>query len=455
MHDFHYVGPQLYCEGVALASLVRKYGTPLYVYSQKTLSDHFQKLDHAMGAVDHMVCFATKSNSNLSVLRVLAGLGSGFDIVSGGELQRVVAAGGDPRKCVFAGVGKTEHEIEFAVKQGVYSFNAESEPELERIDQVARRLKKIAPVAVRVNPDVEAHTHKKITTGTYQNKFGVAFDQVEAVYARASRLKHVRLRGLQMHIGSQITEVSPFQESVRKVSPLVTRLRDRYGLEFLSIGGGLGIIYNPALASGEVNWWNSAEAKKILTPKSYADRLLPMLKPLGLRILLEPGRFISGNAGVLITRVEYVKRTGSKNFLIVDAAMNDLIRPAFYEAYHEIVPLTRRNGGRTKADVVGPICESGDFFCQDRPLPKTTQGEHLVLMSAGAYGSVMASNYNTRALAAEVLVNGRKAALVRERQELSEIWGRENLAEWLAHKPETRNPKSERNPKAEIRKGKP
>jgi len=202
MHDFHYVGPQLYCEVVALASLVRKYGTPLYVYSQKTLSDHFQKLDHAMGAVDHLVCFATKSNSNLSVLRVLAGLGSGFDIVSGGELQRVVAAGGDPRKCVFAGVGKTEHEIEFALKQGVYSFNAESEPELERIDQVARRLKKIAPVAVRVNPDVEAHTHKKITTGTYQNKFGVAFDQVEAVYARASRLKHVRLRGLQMHIGS-------------------------------------------------------------------------------------------------------------------------------------------------------------------------------------------------------------------------------------------------------------
>jgi diaminopimelate decarboxylase len=454
MHDFHYVGRQLYCEGVALSSLVRKYGTPLYVYSQKTLTDHFQKLDRAMGSVDHLVCFATKSNSNLSVLRVLAGLGSGFDIVSGGELQRVVAAGGDPRKCVFAGVGKTEQEIELALKQGVYSFNAESEPELERIDQVARRLKKIAPVAVRVNPDVEAHTHKKITTGTYQNKFGVAFDQVEAVYARASRLKNVRLRGLQMHIGSQITEVSPFQEAVRKVSPLVTRLRDRYGLEFLSIGGGLGIIYNPALASGAVDWWNSAEAKKILTPKSYADRLLPLLKPLGLRILLEPGRFISGNAGVLITRVEYVKRTGSKNFLIVDAAMNDLIRPAFYEAYHEIVPLIRRNGGRAKADVVGPICESGDFFCQDRPLPKTAQGEHLVLMSAGAYGSVMASNYNTRALAAEVLVSGRKAALVRERQELNEIWGREQLAGWLEQKSEIRNPKSERNPKAEIRKGK-
>src|SRR5580765_8464772 len=289
MHGFHYVGKKLYCERVAIEALAKKFGTPLYVYSQGTLTDHFRKLDRAFAPLDHLVCFAMKSNSNLAVLRVLKNLGSGFDIVSGGELQRVIAAGGDPRKCIFAGVGKTEQEIEFALKQGVYSFNAESEPELERIDQVARRLKKIAPVAVRVNPDVEAHTHRKITTGTYQNKFGVAFDKVEAVYARASRLKHVRLRGLQMHIGSQITEVSPFQEAVRKVSPLVTRLRDRYRLEFLSIGGGLGIIYNPALASGGVNWWNSAEAKKILTPKSYADRLLPLLKPLGLRILLEPG----------------------------------------------------------------------------------------------------------------------------------------------------------------------
>ena len=431
MHDFHYVGGKLYCEGVSLESLVRKYGTPLYVYSQKTLTDHFQKLDRAMGSIDHLICFATKSNSNLSVLRVLASLGGGFDIVSGGELQRVIAAGGDPRKCIFAGVGKTETEIEFALKKGVYSFNAESEPELQRIDRIARRLKKIAPVAVRVNPDVEAHTHKKITTGTYQNKFGVAFDQVDAIYGRASRLKNLRLRGLQMHIGSQITEVNPFQEAVQKVSPLVTRLRDRYGIEFLSIGGGLGIIYNPALASGGPAWWSSSRAKKILTPKTYADHLLPLLQPLGLRILLEPGRFISGNAGVLITRVEYVKRTGSKNFLIVDAAMNDLIRPAFYEAYHEIIPLVRRNGSLVKSDVVGPICESGDFFCQDRPLPRTAQGEHLALMSAGAYGSVMASNYNTRALAAEVLVHGRKTALVRERQDLSEIWNNEKLAGWL------------------------
>ncbi len=431
MHDFHYVKQQLHCEGVGLESLARKFGTPLYVYSQKTLTQHFQKLDRAMGAVDHLVCFATKSNSNLSVLRVLAAQGSGFDIVSGGELQRVLAAGGDPSTCVFAGVGKTEAEIEYALKQGVYSFNVESEPELERIDRVARRLRRFAPVAVRVNPNVEAGTHKKITTGTYQNKFGVAFEKIEEVYARASRLKNLRLRGLQMHIGSQITEVNPFEEAVRKVSPLVERLRDRYALEFLSIGGGLGIVYKPALASGDAGWWASAEARKILTPQSYAQRLLPLLQPLGLRILLEPGRFISGNAGVLITRVEYVKRTGSKNFLIVDAAMNDLIRPAFYEAYHEIVPLTRANGGLIKSDVVGPICESGDFFCQDRPLPKSSQGEYLALLSAGAYGSAMASNYNTRALAAEVLVNGRQAALVRERQPLSDIWQHEKVAPWL------------------------
>lgn len=431
MHEFHYLNGKLYCEDVAVESLVRKFGTPLYIYSQKTLTDHFQKLDRAMSPVDHLICFATKSNSNLAVLRVLARLGSGFDIVSGGELQRVMAAGGDSGKCVFAGVGKTEEEIEFALEQGVYSFNAESEPELERIDRVARRLKKTAPVAIRINPDVEAHTHKKITTGTYQNKFGIAFEQIEGVYRRASRRKNLRLRGLQMHIGSQITEVAPFEEAVRKVTPLVTRLRNRFGLEFLSIGGGLGIVYDPALASGVPAWWKSAKAKKILTPQTYAERLLPLLQPLGLRILLEPGRFISGNAGVLVTRVEYLKRTGAKNFLIVDAAMNDLIRPAFYEAYHEIVPLTRTNGAVIKSDVVGPICESGDFFCQDRPLPKAGPGDYLAILSAGAYGSVMASNYNTRALAAEVLVDGKQAALVRERQKLTEIWEHEKLAPWL------------------------
>jgi diaminopimelate decarboxylase len=431
MHGFHYRGKKLYCEGVAVESLTKKFGTPLYVYSQGTLTDHFQKLDRALAPVDHLVCFAMKSNSNLAVLRVLANLGGGFDIVSGGELQRVIAAGGDPRKCIFAGVGKTEEEIEFALKKGVYSFNAESEPELERINRVAARMKKIAPFAVRVNPNVEAHTHAKITTGTYQNKFGIAFEKIEAVYARAAKLKNLRARGFQMHIGSQITDVNPFEKAVSKVLPLVQRLKDKYCLEFFSIGGGLGIVYKPALASGTTQWWNSKQAKNILTPQKYADRLVPLLKPLGLRILMEPGRFISGNAGILVTRVEYVKRTGAKNFLIVDAAMNDLIRPSFYEAYHEIVPVTHRNGGMINTDVVGPICESGDFFAKERPLPKLGEGDHIALLSAGAYGFVMASTYNTRSLAAEVLVNGAKAAVVRERQAVEDIWAGEKIAGWL------------------------
>ena len=431
MHDFRFVGDQLFCEGVSLAALAKKCGTPFYVYSQHTLTDHYQKLDAALAPVEHLVCFAMKSNSNLSVLRVLANLGSGFDIVSAGELQRVLAAGGDPAKCVFAGVGKTAAEIEFALKAGVYSFNVESEPELLRINQVAAKLKKIAPIAVRVNPNVEAHTHAKITTGTYENKFGIAFEAVAGVYARAAKLKHIWLRGLQMHIGSQITETTPFELAVKKVLPLVAQLKRKHALEFFSVGGGLGIVYDPMLASGQPAWWQTAAAKNILTPASYAARLLPLLQPLGLKILMEPGRFISGNAGALVTRVEYVKRTGKKNFVIVDAAMNDLIRPAFYDAYHEIVPLTKTGGAPVKSDVVGPICESGDYFCKDRPLQKVGEGDGLALLSAGAYGAVMGSNYNARTLPPEILVNGKKWAVARERQAVENIWADEKVAAWL------------------------
>ena len=431
MHQFRYVENKLFCEGVAIESLVKKFGTPLYVYSQATLEDHFQKLDMAMTPVDHLVCFAIKSNSNLSVLRTLANLGSGFDIVSDGELHRVIKAGGDPRKCVFAGAGKTTAEIEFALKQNVYCFNAESEPELERINQVAARLKKIAPVAVRVNPNVAADTHHKITTGTYEDKFGIAFEQIEGVYARAAKLKNLRLCGVQMHIGSQITETTPFEKAVQKMLPLVTKLKARHGIEFFSVGGGLGIVYKPALASGSPAWWKTAATKNILTPDKYAARLLPLLQPLGLRILMEPGRFISGNAGILVTHVEYVKRTGRKNFVIVDAAMNDLIRPAFYEAYHEILPLNRKPRPTMSSDVVGGVCESGDYFCKDRVLPKFAAGEHLALMSAGAYGFVMASNYNSRPLTCEVLVNGKKFAVARERQAMKEIWSGEKVVSWL------------------------
>ncbi len=431
MHDFRYVGKKLFCEGVAVETLAKKFGTPLYIYSQRTLTDHFQKLDRALAPLDHLVCFAMKSNSNLSVLRTIANLGGSFDVVSAGELQRVIAAGGDPRKCVFAGVAKTEAEIEFALRKGIYSFNAESEPELQRINKIAARLKKFAPVAVRVNPGVDAYTHAKITTGTYENKFGIAFEKIEGVYARASKLKNLRLRGLQMHIGSQVTKTSPFEEAVKKVSPLVRQLAEKFELEFFSIGGGLGIVYEPALASGSNSWWKSAAAKNILTPQKYADRLVPLLKPLGLKILLEPGRFISGNAGILVTRVEFVKRTGKKNFVIVDAAMNDLIRPAFYDAYHEIVPLTKKAGAMIASDVVGGICESGDYFAKDRPLPKVGEGDLLALMSAGAYGSVQSSNYNARPLAAEILVNGKKYAVARERQPVKEIWRGEKIVAWL------------------------
>ncbi len=431
MHYFHYAKNELACEEVTIASLVKKYGTPLYVYSQRTLAEHFQKLDAALGSLDHLICFAMKSNSNQGVLRVLANLGAGFDIVSEGELRRTIAAGGDAAKCVFAGVGKTEGEIRFALESGVYSFNVESEPELERIDRVARAMRVRAPVAVRVNPNVDAHTHAKITTGTYENKFGVAFERIEAVYARASKLKNLHLRGLQMHIGSQLTEVAPFETAVRKIVPLVQKLQRRHGLEFFSIGGGLGIRYQDALASGAADWWERPENAQILTPARYASTLVPLLAPLGLRIMIEPGRFISGNAGILVTRVEYVKKTGRKNFVIVDAAMNDLIRPAFYDSFHEIVPLRKRGGARIASDVVGPICESGDYFCKDRPLPKVGEGDYLALLSAGAYGSVMGSNYNTRGFPAEVLVHGRQEALVRERQPLADIWAYERTPQWL------------------------
>ena len=431
MHDFRYIGKKLFCEGVAVEALARRFGTPLYVYSQRTLTGHFRRLDAAMSPVEHLICFAMKANSNLSVMRALANLGSGFDVVSAGELQRVMAAGGDPRQCVFAGVGKTEDEIAFALRQNIYSFNAESEPELLRINRVAARLNKIAPVAVRVNPGVDADTHAKITTGTYENKFGIQFERVEGVYARARKLKNLRLRGLQMHIGSQVTKTSPFEQAVRKVLPLLKRLQERYALEFFSIGGGLGIVYQPALASGAAAWWKSPAARDILTPEKYAARLLPLLQPLDLKILMEPGRFISGNAGILVTRVEYVKRTGRKNFVIVDAAMNDLIRPAFYDAYHEIVPLTRKTGVQISSDVVGPICESSDFFCKDRLLPRVGEGEYLALLSAGAYGFAQASNYNTRPQAAEIMVNGKRAAIARKRQPVKEIWSGEKVVAWL------------------------
>jgi diaminopimelate decarboxylase len=431
MHDFRYRSGKLFCEGLDVEALAKRHGTPLYVYSQATLTGHVERLSAALAPLDHLICFAVKSNSNLAVLRALANLGAGFDIVSEGELRRVIAAGGDPRKCVFAGVGKSEAEIAFALRQGIYCFNAESEPELQRIDRVAARLKRKAPVALRVNPNVDAKTHAKITTGTYENKFGIAYEQIERVYARAAQLKHLRVRGLQMHIGSQLTDVQPFDAAVRKVVPLTQRLAKKYPLDFLSIGGGIGIVYESALSSGQPDWWRRPAARRIITPVKYATALVPLLLPLRMKILLEPGRYVAGNAGILVTRVEYVKRTGRKNFVIVDAAMNDLLRPAFYNSFHEITPLRQRRGSLIRSDVVGPICESGDTFCKDRPLPKVKAGDYLAFFSAGAYGFVMASNYNSRPMAAEVMVFGKQSSLVRRRQKAADLWRDERLPSWL------------------------
>ena len=430
MHKFRYVRNQLHCENISIRSLAKKHGTPLYVYSSQTLIDNFNRLHKSVAPLDHLICFAMKSNSNLGVINTLATMESGFDTVSGGEIQRVIAAGGDPRKCVFAGVGKTEDEISFALSKNIYCFNVESEPELTRINQIANKLKKKAPIAIRVNPNVDAKTHKKITTGTYENKFGIAYEKIAAVYARANKLKNIKLRGLQMHIGSQLTQVKPFEEAVRKVAPMAAKLKTKYGIEFLSIGGGIGIMYEDALASGDPKWWKRKEAKNILTPEKYADTLVPLLKPLGLKVLLEPGRFIAGNAGILVTRVEYVKRTGKKCFAIVDAAMNDLIRPAFYESYHEIVPVKQSRNRPIATDVVGGICETGDTFCKNRLIPRIEEGDLVAMLSAGAYGFVMAGTYNTRPLPAEVLVAGKNAAIVRKRQKVKDIWDGESVAPW-------------------------
>ena len=424
MHGFSYTNGSLYCEDVELATLAAEHGTPLYVYSAATIRGHYRRLDAALAGLDHEVAYAVKANSNLAVLRLLAAEGAGFDIVSGGELFRVIKAGGDPAHCTFAGVGKTRDEIVYALEQGIYSFNVESEEELRYLNQVAADLGVIAPVAVRVNPNVDAQTHKYISTGKSENKFGVDFGAIAGLYDRAAAaLPNIRLRGLQMHIGSQLTSIAPFIEAVDKVAPLACQLKERHGIEFWSIGGGIGIIYQQSLESGRADWWqNQPLQARPLTAERYGAELVPRLQQLGLKILVEPGRFIVGNAGVLLTRCLYEKKGAAKTFKIVDAGMNDLIRPALYEGHHEIVPLLQpADTHKTVVDVVGPICESGDFFCQNRELPDFQPGQCVALMSAGAYGFAMASNYNSRPLPAEILVDGAQATVVRKRQTLDDL----------------------------------
>jgi diaminopimelate decarboxylase len=434
MHSFRYRNGQLYCEDVDLTRVAADFGTPTYVYSAGTILDHYTRLDTALAPLDHLICYAVKANSNRAILNLFANTGAGFDIVSGVELYRALAAGGDPAKCTFAGVGKSEEEIEYALEQCVYSFNVESEAELERIDRIAAVKKTRAPIALRVNPDVDPHTHEYISTGSHENKFGIAVDRIRAVYERASKMRNIEIVGLQMHIGSQITEAKPFESAIGKTEPVVRELKSKYGIKFFSVGGGMGIVYRRALESGSGAWWHDHSGEpSAFSVRDYADAIVPRLRELDLRILVEPGRFLVGNAGVLLTRVRYIKKSGAKKFAIVDAGMNDLIRPALYHSYHEILPVTDPSasmGTRERIDIVGPVCESGDFFALDREMSKVHEGDLLAIMSAGAYGFVMASNYNSRPLPAEALVRGDKFALIRKRQTREDLTREEVDASW-------------------------
>jgi diaminopimelate decarboxylase len=427
VHSFRYHNGSLHCEGVNLERVAEKYRTPLYVYSAGTILDHYRRLNSALSEIDHLICYAVKANSNRTIINLLSREGAGFDIVSGGELFRVLAAGGDPQRCTFAGVGKSQEEIEYALDQRVLSFNVESEAELAYIDRIARSKGVRAPIALRVNPDVDAGTHRYVSTGRNENKFGIALGRVAEVYERAAQMPNIAIRGVQIHIGSQITEAAPFAEAITKITPLILRLRERYPLEFFSVGGGIGIVYESSFASGSGDWWSEKDRVRAtttlpLTIHDYVAAILPLLRAIGLRVLLEPGRLLVGNAGVLLTRVRYIKRTEHKKFVIVDAGMNDLIRPALYQSYHEIVPVREaQDSTRESVDVVGPVCESGDFFAQDRQLPEMKEGDLVALMSAGAYGFVMASNYNSRPLPAEALVQGESFSLIRRRQTMEDL----------------------------------
>jgi diaminopimelate decarboxylase len=430
VHLFQYRDGHLHCENVELTRVAAELGTPTYVYSAGTILDHYTRLDAALAPLDHLICYAVKANSNRTILKLLVDAGAGFDIVSGGELFRVLAAGGDLAKCTFAGVGKSADEIEYALERGVHSFNVESETELEAIARIASARKMRAPIALRINPDVDPHTHQYISTGSHENKFGIPLNEASALYERAATMHNIEIVGVQMHIGSQITEAKPFASAIQKVTPLVRELKSKYDIKFFSIGGGMGIIYRRALESGSGKWWRDhgpASAGSAFSVRDYAEAIVPPLRDLGIRILVEPGRFLTGNAGVLLTRVRYIKQTSSKKFAIVDAGMNDLIRPALYQSYHQIVPCrvsaaadadpsTSTSKSLEKIDIVGPVCESGDFFALDRDMPEVREGDLLAIMSAGAYGFVMASNYNSRPLPAEALVRGGEVALIRKRQ---------------------------------------
>ncbi|MCC8255663.1 diaminopimelate decarboxylase [Vibrio campbellii] len=404
---------QLWAEDVSLQALAEQHGTPLYVYSRATLERHWNAFDSAVGQHPHLVCYAVKANSNLGVLNALARLGSGFDIVSGGELERVIAAGGDAKKVVFSGVGKTPAEMKRALELGIKCFNVESEPELERLNKVAGELGVVAPISLRINPDVDAKTHPYISTGLRDNKFGIAFDRAPAVYKFAQSLPNLNVQGIDCHIGSQLTDIEPFIDATDRLLALIDDLKAQgINIRHLDVGGGLGVVYRDELPP---------------QPSDYAKALLGRLENhQDLELIFEPGRAIAANAGILLTRVEFLKHTEHKNFAIIDAAMNDLMRPALYQAWQDIVPVAPREGEAQTYDLVGPICETGDFLGKDRALV-LQEGDLLAVRSAGAYGFVMSSNYNTRTRAAEVMVDGNQSHLVRQREELTSLWQLEQI----------------------------
>ena len=417
MHDFKYKNGKLFCEKVSVEEIAKKVGTPFYAYSHQTLQRHFTAYQKAFAGVPHLIAFAMKANSNVAILRLFANAGGGVDIVSEGELHRALAAGIDPKKMVFAGVGKTRQEMRAALQKGILMFNVESSQELTALDEVAKELRVKAPVALRVNPDINPKTHPYISTGLKKSKFGIEITKAISQYQLAARLSNIEIVGIHSHIGSQLTQVKPFVDALKRISKLIEELRSQgLGIQYWDIGGGLGITY---------------DAEKPPAPKELASVLLPLLKASGCTIILEPGRSLVGNAGILVTRVIYTKEGEAKNFVVVDAGMNDLIRPSLYEAYHEIAPVVKKKRKSQVVDVVGPICESGDFLAQEREMPQTAPDELLAVMSAGAYGFAMSSNYNARPRPPEILVRGEGYDIIRERESLDDLIRGERIPEFL------------------------
>jgi diaminopimelate decarboxylase len=417
MHFFQYRSGELFAEEVPVRMLAEKYGTPLYIYSYKTLLRHFKAYDEAFNDFPHIICFAVKANSNIAILRLFAKNGCGADIVSGGELSVALRAGIPSRKIVYAGVGKTEEEIRFAIKSKILMFNVESEDELREIDRVAGKMKKKAPIALRINPDIDPETHPYIATGLKKHKFGIPIEDALEYYKLALRLNNISVKGIHKHIGSQITKVSPFVDALKRVLLLIDELNVQGAkIQYLDAGGGLGITYKD---------------EEPPVPKDLAKNLVPLLRGRKLTLIMEPGRSIVGNAGALITKVLYLKKGSEKEFVIVDAGMNDLVRPSYYGAYHAILPVEKKKRGSIVCDVVGPICESSDFLAKDREMKAVRKGEYLAVMSAGAYGFSMSSNYNSRPRTAEVMVKGEEHFLIRKRETYSDLIRNEKIPVFL------------------------